>query len=678
MADGKSINVTGFHAGVITGGGPNATNCIIAADRVSVIQKDAPKINGVIFSVTSITGKSPEEVKIIAGSSRVSIVQQDAPSMAADRFGMVAVTGLEACDVNLVCGSSRISVILAAPIVSVKSERVSVIFEQYPQGVPTYTKENVHQSAQALPVPPVPLIFSTSSSSNVYSQVTIQHDHMPMPKSYEDIFSTARLSLHETIIPVAVSTQQTGNVAMKVLLSSDIRHIQVSMNYLYRMAEKVLVDADVWPMWVSPAKAASTATKALINSNDEWPVSYVPAGSVVEQVLVPADFKGHVGTIKDAQVATKVLVSKNSPMFISMETAPTVTSLALVELTEPEPIGDIEGITSHEMAAIESPYDDIDGIRSSDYLAGASCQIAIDTVYPSMTGMSGGNLSGMPMIVLMESSLPVYTSRTRVKQAGLKWLVDSVYPHPDNVQPMDGAAIEHSLAHKTLMSRFDGLPISATRLADIAFNTIISKDEPTPAEILNTGLFAPMLAHNVATKAEYDSALNALSTLDALLVVETLATKDDSFPDKSTALSFVDAGLLAQNVVEKDNSFPDKGLCQSILYAHSVYEVVSCNDESFLPKWWAFSELENSMAVEVAAVTADDYPSKDVVQSTLQAKLVCKVLACGADYPNKSTSQSMVSSLLIGQVAVSKDTALYGMKGMPIKRRPKVSISLVY
>lgn len=675
------VNASAYTVTSITSdGNPFDVVLMATSTMFSAIVSDFPSLSAYSYDASFVTAdRKPFNVQSIVYSGIVTGLIKESPSIAATGLLMPVVTAeTYPFDVTDIAKSSIVTAIISPPPFKSSSVRYSAIIEDYPQGVPTYGHQIFSQSIMHDEFIPAELVFSTLNTAYVTSHAAIASDHMPMPKSYEHISSMAQLYAVDTLAVMPSSMEQFGSVALLEIRSMVERHNPVSMNYEHEMLEKVLLQSNAIPMWQSNALSKSMAMKALVRSNVEWPKGEARLVETVEMALVPMYMPMYVGREWVYESVEMALIDAQGDNPIGDEDYAQSFEMALIDtdMGKPSSPSDVGEYVEH--ALVESKETPPVLITSNTSTSSYVEKALINSTYPSVTGMAGANMPALIERILIGSDIDMPTGYVIAKQEGLEWLIGSEYPDPNTMIPLEEAAILPSFTHKTVVERHTDFAWSWTTMLDIAQATMMGTEERTPEEILSSGLFVDVVAETMAHKAEYDSARNSHSDLTISQAVEVMATIDNTFPDKSYSTSDLSIGLIAQAIVGADSSFPSKDTPRSKLVASGVYEVVSFNDESFPPKWMPQSSLESSFIAEIAINRANDYPSKDVVQSHLQADLISMVSATGAVYPDKDTPASYLVTDMVGQVAAYTDKTMYSMPDKPIRRRPNISITIVY
>lgn len=643
------------------------------ADDVSMISSR--------YRLVSVTfNERPYDIAVSTQGVRIPVVFVEAPSATLSRLRATAITMRErAIDLSMSSSATRLSVIMMPPPANVTSVRQVVIITQNEQGTPTYSQQTFQQVAGSATYLPAPMVFSMEGNRMLAQHALVQSDKMEWPKSNIHNGQSAMLAVHDTLAVMPSSLTRVAQLAQLELRSLVEERVPVSMNYQYQMVEKILVARDPEPMYGGSSRVHSVAEKVLRAIPAVGPVhSNTTSASSASMALLSKPVPLYISDTHSRETAEMALIATEPELPISPSESASTVSMALQGYYEEEPVSATDGAATSESVLVDAKNWYAVSPVGMENVATAVQRVLMAADYPPPNGMSGVNEFQLSEMTLVQNLEPFPTVPAQIFQQGLEWLIGTKYQTPEEMLPPAKLAISSSLSHRTLMALDIGIPISTTRVPSIGLLTTISDDQPSPESMLNTGTFISVVGYQVAEPAEYDSAKAAFSQLTSGMLAEIAACADDTFPSKGYSTSTMTAGMVSSVVAMGDTSFPSKDTVYSTLSSSAVYEVVAINDESFPPKNAVVSFLNSSLVTAVAAFQDNDWPNKNMVQSSLRADLITQVSAVSAAYPDKNTPSSYVQASIAGQVVAVKDTSMYAMPERAIRRRPNISVTIVY
>lgn len=641
---------------------------------------DVGMINSRYRLVSLTFNEKPFELAASAQSARIPVVFVEAPSAALFRVKTNVLTMKELpLDLAASLSAARISMVIAPPPATITAVRHVAIITHTEQGTPTYTTQNFEQVMSATPYVPAEYVFSMLSDRMVAQHALQKADKREWPVSNIHNGQSAMLALHDTLAVMPASLSEVYQVAQLELRSLVEEHVPVSMNYERQFAEKVLIAKKPDPMYSGSSMLHSVAEKVLRSIPPVGPIhSMTKTPSVINLALIANPLPLYIGDTYSYGVVSMALTGKSSELPISPSESHSTVSMALLGYKPENGQSESVGAATVENVLIDAVDLYHNSTVGEEDMASVSQRVLMASYYHPPNGMSGANLPQSSEMVLVENIKPMPKVSAHMSSVGLEWLIGSHYPTPEEMLPPEKVAISASASHCTLMAMVVGNPISTMVMPSSSLLTVMSQDVLPPEEMLNTGMFVKSVGLQVAEPAEYESAKSSFSTLTSGAIYQAVALPDNSFPDKSLSTSTLTAGMAVSCVAVPDTTFPDKNNAYSTLAANAVYEVVTINDDSFPPKDGVVSFLKVSLAGSVTAFQDNDWPPKNMVQSHLRADSISQVVAVSAVYPDKSTPESSVLSNMVGHVVAVKDTSMYVMPERSIRRRPFVSVTIVY
>lgn len=639
---------------------------------------------GIINSRYRLVGvtvnERPYSLSVIAQGARIPIVFMEAPSATLSGMRVSAVTA-QAFPVSLttMATAARCSVVFAPPPCSARAVRQVVILTHNEQGTPTYTAQTFGQSISAADFLPAEYVFSMLKNPQVVSHALQEADPTPWPVSNIHEGQSVELVAHDTLAVMPSSLMTVALTAQMELKSLVKEYVPVSMNYQHQIVEKTLVARNHEVMYEAPAHTASMVEKVLKAIPVPGPVhSYTKGLSAVSMALMSRPVPLFVGDTLSHEVVELVLGATDTELPISHSESASSVSMALIGYNEESPVSEDDSASTAESVLIDAKDQYNDKTVGEQYARSASMRALVNTSYPTPNGLSGINTPQQVEMALVDRLDPFPRVHAQIGQQGVEWLVDSNYPTPESMLPVSKQAISANYAHETLMLTDIGYPISTMIAPSTSLLTTVSEETLSPEQMLVTGLFARTIAEQVAAPAEYDSAKNANSFASSNMAVQVLAHQDDTFPSKSYSTSTLSVNAAVGVVAALDDTFPSKDVVHSLLLGSGAYEVVAINDGTFPSKDAVVSFQKASLVAATTAFTANDYPPKNMVQSNCQAMLVSSFSAVSTAYPSKNEPMSVMASSMVGQVIASKDTSMYVMPERSIRRRPNISVTIIY
>ena len=633
------------------------------------------------YKLVSLTVNSiPVEYEQYVTSVVLPLIIKVAPHIVSSSYKLSCISfDRPPIDYSVAMSTALHALIVQGPPCAVYSVRDVLIIEQVEQGTPTQLAQGFEQVIASNPVLPASLVYSTMGDKQVAQHAAIENLDREFPISTSSAMQQVEQVLADLYVFTPISPMHSKGSAELCLQSLVIEHVPISMSYEHAVAEKVLLQTTPDPMWLSTARLHNQCESVLIEC--QMPSVYQSNASqlsAVEKVLVRRVDRFPRSQTKSAISAELALVGRDEPFARSYTSSYESAELALVENIEPVPFSTSDSAASTSMALVGKDEPPIEQVIGSVESVSSTHLALVESSYPSPTGMKGANANSEAQQIIISNIEPMPSSFAYTLQQGLEWLLASKYQRPEEMLPLEASAFSYVTAHKTVVARQEGNPISTTESRQSSLLTTISDELESPEVMLTSGITAQLVGEQFAITADYPSSHVSQTEIEASLVLQAAATTDSSFPDKGFSASEVQVSQVVESLAKKDSSFASKDLILSSLIVSGAYELVSLNDSSFPSKETAFSYLEVGMVAGVAALNANDYPPKGMVQSDLQATLILEMSAAKTAYPPKNAPTSSLVVDFAGQVIARKDTSMYTMPDIAIKHRPNVSVTLIY
>lgn len=687
----------------------NAPDVLAAtsAAREFLIYRDAPNFAVRTFKVQTLTVDTTDPDKRgVMSAVREFLIYRDAPNFAVRTFKTQAlVVNTYQPDMLAVSQAARYTFIIQQPLAAASAGRLAFIINQVEVGPPIYTPQVFSLAAQHANWPPVEGVFSMSRDVQTVQQTLVKNTNNAFVWSQTRVAEMPVLTLLARPLALPISYNMAATVVQQVLRASQID--TQSWKSVGQVATLTLVSLDRVPVptsgsfvqeYISLALQANpmngmpksammdrqVASLALQKRNDIFPRSTTTVLQNATMVLRPNTQPLARGPVLAAESFTLALQANpmppmNDPAYHQPADVSQDFQLTLMKQALAFPWVGVEHSGQAAIKVLQkSVMEPVYGVQHDKLLTTLVLQ-ASPTQKPG--SMSGANMPWIRTTVLLGSAYPSAAgirSMTRASQAALEWLLRADYQKPGDIVAGTKFSYYRTLDILSVVSKRDPLPLSKTRVPEMALLTTMHALYDPPMKVFNDGLFVSLIAEQVMTVEQYPSTGEPVSQLNVTSVVEQVVETDDTFPDKGYSISDLQVSQLVEQLATEDTTFPDKDLAQSKLQVSQVVQQLAETDNSFPDKDLAQSQLSVTQIAETVAASADDYPPKGMVQSALVVTSLVENVVSRDTFPDKDVPQSTISVSQVAEVIMAVDDSMKGMPQYQGRRKPTIFVQIVY